>query len=165
MSVRYNLILPLAWDEESANTKQSSSFLAAAPSHIVDHQHTTSDTSSNNNNRSSDGNSTTTTQQRPWLMKILRGVAISATVAIILVLTYHQCIWCVLVITLFSALTMSCIPLMPLVFLMSLFVLMFHAIDYQRASIRVEVPLQDIVYVPSWDDFAKYVKVAPLQPP
>ena len=98
-----------------------------------------------------------------WLIKFLRGVALSATVAIVLILTYHQCIWCVLAIAVFSALTMNCIPLMPLVFLMSLFVLMFHAIDYQRASIRLEVPLQDIVYVPSWNDFAKYVKVAPLQ--
>jgi hypothetical protein len=95
----------------------------------------------------------------PWLMKFLRGVALSATVGIVLVLTYHQCIWCVLAIALFSALTMNCIPLMPLVFLMSLFVLIFHAIDYQRASIRVEVPLQQIVYVPTWDDVTKYVKV------
>jgi len=98
-----------------------------------------------------------------WLYKFLRGVALSATVAIVLVLTYHKCIWCVLAIAIFSALTMNCIPLMPLVFLMSLFVLMFHAIDYQRASIRVEVPLQDIVYVPSWDDFARYVKVTPFR--
>ena len=93
----------------------------------------------------------------------MRGVALSATVGIVLVLTYHNCIWCVLAITLFSGLTMNCIPLMPLVFLMSLLVLLFHAIDYQRASIRVEVPLQDIVYVPSWDDLTKYVKVAPFQ--
>lgn len=100
-----------------------------------------------------------------WLFKFLRGVALSAAVAMVLVLTYHRCIWCVLGIAVFSALTMNCIPLMPLVFLMSLFVLIFHAIDYQRASIRVEVPLQDIVYVPSWDDLAKYVKVAPFQHP
>jgi hypothetical protein len=91
----------------------------------------------------------------------LRGVLLSATVGIVLALTYHKCIWCVLGIAVLSALTMNCIPLMPLVFLMSLVVLMTHAIDYQRASIRVEVPLQDIVYVPSWNDFAKYVKVTP----
>jgi len=108
-------------------------------------------------------NSTSSSTSSSWLIKFLRGVALSATVAIVLILTYHQCIWCVLAIAVFSALTMNCIPLMPLVFLMSLFVLMFHAIDYQRASIRLEVPLQDIVYVPSWNDFAKYVKVAPLQ--
>ena len=101
--------------------------------------------------------------ERKWLTKFLKGVALSSIVGIILVLTYHQCLWCVLGIAVFSALTMNCIPLMPLVFLMSLFVLMFHAIDYQRASIRVEVPLQDIVYLPSWDDFTKYVKVAPFQ--
>jgi hypothetical protein len=100
-----------------------------------------------------------TTFLSQWLMKFLRGVALSATVAIVLVLTYHQCIWCVLAIALFSALTMNCIPLMPLVFLISLFVLIFHAIDYQRASIRVEVPLQQIIYVPTWDDVTKYVKV------
>ena len=108
-------------------------------------------------------NSTSSSTSSSWLIKFLRGVALSATVAIVLILTYHQCIWCVLAIAVFSALTMNCIPLMPLVFLMSLFVLMFHAIDYQRASIRLEVTLQDIVYVPSWNDFAKYVKVAPLQ--
>ena len=108
-------------------------------------------------------NTTRTSNESGWFMKFLRGVALSATVAIVLVLTYHKCIWCVLAIAIFSALTMNCIPLMPLVFLMSLFVLLFHAIDYQRASIRVEVPLQDIVYVPSWDDFSKYVKVAPFQ--
>ena len=84
----------------------------------------------------------------------------SATVAIILILTYQRCIWCVVGIAVFSAVTMNCIPLMPLVFLMSLFVLAYHAIDYQRASIRVEVPLQDIVYVPTWEDIHRYVKVA-----
>ena len=99
----------------------------------------------------------------PWLMKFLRGAALSATVGLVLVLTYQQCIWCVLVIALFSALTMNCIPLMPLVFLMSIFVLIFHAIDYQRASIRVEVPLQQIIYVPTWDDVTKYGKVKTAQ--
>lgn len=95
----------------------------------------------------------------PWLLKFLRGVALSTLVAILLVLTYHKCIWCVFAITLFSAITMNCVPLMPLVFLMSIMVLIFHAIDYQRASIRVEVPLQNLIYVPTWDDVHKYVKV------
>jgi hypothetical protein len=97
---------------------------------------------------------------RPWLWGFLRGVCISTTVGMILVLTYQRCIWCVVAIAIFSAMTMNCLPLMPLVFLMSLFVLAYHAIDYQKASIRVEVPLQDIVYVPTWDDISRYVKVA-----
>jgi hypothetical protein len=90
----------------------------------------------------------------------LRGACISAIVGMILILTYQKCIWCVVGIAIFSAVTMNCIPLMPLVFLLSLFVLAYHAIDYQKASIRVEVPLQDIVYIPTWDDVSKYVKVA-----
>lgn len=97
---------------------------------------------------------------RSWLGGFLRGACVSASVAMILVLTYQRCIWCVVCIALFSGITMNCLPLMPLVFLMSLFVLAYHAIDYQKASIRVEVPLQDIVYVPTWDDISKYVKVA-----
>ncbi len=98
--------------------------------------------------------------QTSWLSGFLRGACISAIVAIVLILTYQRCIWCVVGIALFSAITMNCIPLMPLVFLMSLFVLAYHSIDYQRASIRVEVPLQDLVYVPTWEDIHKYVKVA-----
>ncbi len=96
----------------------------------------------------------------PWLAGFLRGTLISATVGIILVLTYQKCIWCVVGIAIFSGFTMNCIPLMPLIFLLSLFVLAYHAIDYQKASIRVEVPLQNIIYVPTWDDVTKYVKVA-----
>lgn len=95
-----------------------------------------------------------------WLGGFLRGALLSSVVAIILVLTYQNCIWCVVGVALFSAATMNCIPLMPLVFLCSLFVLAYHAIDYQRASIRVEVPLQDIIYVPTWEDVHKYVKVS-----
>ena len=95
-----------------------------------------------------------------WLGSFLRGACISAIVGMILILTYQKCIWCVVGIAVFSAATMNCIPLMPLVFLLSLFVLAYHAIDYQKASIRVEVPLQDIVYIPTWEDVNKYVKVA-----
>ncbi len=94
-----------------------------------------------------------------WMGGFVRGACLSAVVAIILVLTYQHCIWCVVAVAVFSAATMNCIPLMPLVFLLSLFVLAYHAIDYQRASIRVEVPLQDVIYVPTWDDVQKYVKI------
>lgn len=95
-----------------------------------------------------------------WMGGFLRGACVSAIVAIILILTYQKCIWCVIGVAIFSAATMNCIPLMPLVFLLSLFVLAYHAIDYQKASIRVEVPLQDIIYVPTWDDVNRYVKIS-----
>jgi hypothetical protein len=90
----------------------------------------------------------------------IRGTCISAIMGMVLILTYQKCIWCVVGIAFFSAVTMNCLPMMPLVFLLSIFVLAYHAIDYQKASIRVEVPLQDIVYIPTWEDVSKYVKVA-----
>jgi hypothetical protein len=98
---------------------------------------------------------------RSWLYKFLRGTAFSAGLAIILVLTYQQCVWCVIAIMLFSALSMSCIPSMPLVFILSLFTLLFHAIDMEKASVKIEVPLENLVYIPTWNDFTKYVKIGP----
>jgi hypothetical protein len=79
--------------------------------------------------------------------------------ALALGLTYNSCIRCVIAVAVVSAVFMNCVPLMPLVFLVSLGVLVLHAIDYHNASIRVEVPLQDVVYVPTWDDVQKYVHV------
>jgi len=32
-----------------------------------------------------------------------------------------------------------------------------HAIDYRNATIKVEVPLENLVYIPTWDDVHKYV--------
>ena len=75
----------------------------------------------------------------------------------VLALTYNRCIWCVVGVAIVSALTMNCVPLTPLVFMLSLAVLVMHAIDYRSASIRVEVPLQDIIYIPTWDDMQHYV--------
>jgi hypothetical protein len=104
-------------------------------------------------------NNETSSACSPWFIGFLRGACLSAAVAMLLILTYQRCIWCVVGVAIFSAMTMNCIPLMPLVFLMSLFVLAYHAIDYQKASIRVEVPLQDIIYVPTWEDVNRYVKI------
>ena len=96
-----------------------------------------------------------------WTLSLLKGLALTTVVGTTLLLTYDRCIGCVIAIAVFAGLTMNCVPLMPLVFLMSTIVLIMHAIDYQRASIRVEVPLQDVIYVPTWDDVSKYVKIAP----
>ena len=77
----------------------------------------------------------------------------------VLALTYDRCVWCVVGVAVASALTMNCIPLTPILFLVSMGVLLMHAIDYHSASIRVEVPLQDVVYVPTWKDVEQYVHV------
>ena len=77
----------------------------------------------------------------------------------ILALTYNRCVWCVIGVAIVSALTMNCVPLTPLVFMLSLCVLLMHAIDYRRASFRVEVPLQDVIYIPTWDDMQRYVHI------
>lgn len=89
----------------------------------------------------------------------IRSFALTAIVLGILALTYDECVGCVLGIAVFSGVTMNCIPTMPIVFMLSLMVLIYHAIDYRKASIRVEVPLQDVVYVPTWDDLKQYIKV------
>jgi hypothetical protein len=78
-----------------------------------------------------------------------------------LLTTYNKCIVCVLAVAVFSALTMNCVPLMPLVFVLSIAVLLMHAVDYDKATIRLEVPLQDIVYIPTWKDVQEYVHVVP----
>lgn len=88
----------------------------------------------------------------------LKGLALASMLALALILTYDRCIWCVIGIAAFSGLTMNCVPLMPLIFMLSALTLIMHAVDYQRASIRVEIPLQDMVYVPTWEDVNKYVK-------
>ena len=96
-----------------------------------------------------------------WTLALVKGLALTAVLGVALLLTYDRCIGCVVAIAALAGLTMNCVPLMPLVFLMSMLVLVMHAIDYNSASIRVEVPLQDVIYVPTWDDISKYVKVGP----
>ena len=81
-----------------------------------------------------------------------------------LVATYDTCVGCVITVALLSLLLMSVVPLMPVVFLVSVGVLLYHAIDYRTATVRVEVPLQNLVYVPTYDDVRKYVHLAPDAP-
>jgi hypothetical protein len=76
-------------------------------------------------------------------------------------LTYNNCIACVVGVAIVSGLTMTCVPLMPLIFMVSTAILLLHAIDYNSATIRVEVPLQNVVYIPTWKDVEEYVHVSP----
>jgi len=87
----------------------------------------------------------------------IRNVVLTVVLGVGLVVTYNRCIECVFCIMLISGLTMSCIPTMPLVFMLSCGVLLMHAIDYRDATIKVEVPLENLVYIPTWDDVHKYV--------
>lgn len=82
-------------------------------------------------------------------------------VSIALLLTYDRCIPCVLGVAIFSAVTINCLPFMPVIFLLSVGVLLMHAIDYDKATIKVEVPLQELVYVPTWKEVQQYVHVLP----
>ena len=95
----------------------------------------------------------------------MRAALIKAAVVCImagaLYLTYNSCIKCVVVIAIFAGLTMNCIPLMPLVFVMSVAVLLLHSINYNKATIKVEVPIQDVIYVPTWSDLQEYVRLVP----
>lgn len=78
-----------------------------------------------------------------------------------LVLTYQTCVACVLGIALVSLLLIQVVPMMPVVFLVSMAVLLYHSVDYHAATIKVEVPLSNLVYVPTYDDFKKYVHLTP----
>ena len=75
--------------------------------------------------------------------------------------TYDSCVGCVLAVAVISLLLMAIVPLMPVVFLVSVGVLLYHAIDYRTATVRVEVPLQNLVYVPTYEDLRKYVHLTP----
>ena len=91
------------------------------------------------------------------MWRMLRGLLFSIGLGIALYLTYNQCVKCVIVIAIISGLTMTCIPTMPIVFLISCTVLILHLIDYHSATVKVEIPLENFVYIPSWDDVNKYV--------
>jgi hypothetical protein len=109
--------------------------------------------SNNNNNESSCFGAATT--------KLIRSLILVSILSGALVLTYNRCIGCVILIAIFSAITMTCVPLMPLVFMVSAAVLILHAIDYNSATIKVEVPLQNVLYIPTWKDVEQYVHVSP----
>ena len=88
-------------------------------------------------------------------------MAVVCVLAASLYLSYNSCIKCVVCIAIVSGLTMNCVPLMPLVFAMSIAVIFLHSIDYNKATIKVEVPIQDVIYVPTWSDLQEYVKLVP----
>jgi len=111
-----------------------------------------SSNNNNNNNSTCLGNATTKFLRSLFLVSVLSGI---------LVLTYDKCIVCVIVVAIISGLTMTCVPLMPLVFMVSTAVLLLHAIDYNSATIRVEVPLQNVIYIPTWKDVEDYVHASP----
>ena len=69
-------------------------------------------------------------RKRMW--KIAGKAALVGGLAAALLLTYDKCIECVLCVAVMSAITMNCVPLMPLVFVLSVAVLMMHAIDYDK---------------------------------
>jgi len=72
-------------------------------------------------------------------LRLLLNCLFVGVLGAILALTYNRCVWCVVGVAIVSALTMNCVPLTPLIFMLSLCVLVMHAIDYRTASIRVEV--------------------------
>jgi len=118
----------------------------------------TTDAANNNNNAS---------QAYAWLMpswRFIFSVVMFASLVGALVVTYDSCVGCVFAVALISLLLMSVVPLMPVVFLVAVAVLLYHAIDYRTATVRVEVPLQNLVYVPTYDDVRKYVHLAPDAP-
>ena len=94
-----------------------------------------------------------------FLLRFALNCAFVGVLGAILALTYNRCVWCVVGVAAVSALTMNCVPLTPVIFLLSMLVLVMHAVDYKTASIRVEVPLQDVVYIPTWKDVQSYVHV------
>jgi hypothetical protein len=96
---------------------------------------------------------------RKFALRFALNCAFVGVLASILALTYDRCVWCVVGVAAASALTMNCVPLTPIVFMLSSAVLIMHAIDYRSASIRVEVPLKDVVYIPTWKDVKQYVHV------
>ena len=93
----------------------------------------------------------------PW--PVIRALVCTVGAVTVLATTYDRCTGCVVGVVVFAGLTMNCVPGMPLVFVVAILVLLYHAIDYRKSSIRVEVPLQDIVYVPTWEDLKHYIKV------
>ena len=72
-------------------------------------------------------------------LRFLRSLILVSILSAILALTYNKCISCVIAVAIVSGLTMTCVPLMPLIFMVSTGILLLHAIDYNSATIKVEV--------------------------
>lgn len=93
-------------------------------------------------------------QETPWWRSrlVLNGVLV-ASLGGALLLTYDSCISCVLAIALLSFLTLNCIPFMPIIFILSAGVLLIHTVtmDMRQASLRVEIPLNQLIALPTYD--------------
>ena len=72
-----------------------------------------------------------------WIWNILLLGLLTGALA----LAYERCVTCVLGIAVLSILLMNCVPGMPIVFLLSVAVLLYHAVDYQKATVKVGVNL------------------------
>ena len=94
-----------------------------------------------------------------WKLKLVCYAALLGALTLILMLTYQTCVMCVLGIAVISLLLIQ-VPFMPIVFGLSMFVLLYHSVDYRSATVKVEVPLSNFVYVPTVDDFRKYVHMS-----
>jgi hypothetical protein len=105
-----------------------------------------------------------TSSSLTWL---LWNLALVGALTLVLLLTYDHCIGCVLCVAAFSLLTINCIKCMPLVFLLSVCILVYHSIHFNlnEASIDVRVPLSRFVYVPNYKDFQEYVHLLPGSTP
>jgi hypothetical protein len=88
-------------------------------------------------------------------------MALVAALATTLLLAYEHCIVCVVCVCVFSLATLNCIPLMPLVFALSVAILVWHSVDIQQSTVRVEIPLNNLIYVPTLGDFERYVHFQP----
>ena len=106
------------------------------------------------------------------LQRLAWKAALLAALVAALVLTYQSCVPCVMGVALLALLTIHCLPGASVVFVACVCVLLYHAVDVKSASIRVQIPLNDIVRVPTYaqlqDDFRNYVHVdasAASQPP
>lgn len=105
-----------------------------------------------------------------WENKIIWKLAFVVVLGASLLFTYDTCVSCVVGIAVVSLLTVNCLPGASVVFIASVCVLMYHAIDMRSASIRVQIPLNDVVRLPTYqqlqDDFQSYVHLdRPLPPP
>ena len=96
-----------------------------------------------------------------WKLKLVCYAALLSALrlTLILMLTYQTWVLCVLGIAVISLLLIQ-VPFMPIVFGLSMFVLLYHSVDYRSATVKVEVPLSNFVYVPTVDDFRKYVHMS-----
>jgi hypothetical protein len=92
-----------------------------------------------------------------WLWKLALVAALTAT----LLLTYEHCIVCVVCVSVLALLTLNCVPLMPLVFALSVGILVWHSVDIKQSTVRVEIPLNNLIYVPSYSDIEQYVHFQP----